>query len=266
VTGIAGVTTLFSVASAGAGTAAQQGLRTRGAKPRPSAGPLVDQGGKILPGSNTYAIFWGSPSAWNSDVQPGIASLFSGLNGTSFLNTGTQYMRAASIGSTFKGSQSDSSAPPKRVSPSTLGQEVAKIYGTNVDPSGVYFVYTSNSPNGGGFCAWHSLTTVNGVDIAVAYMPNTTGSAGCDPGNVYNLSGSEGLRSLANVTSHEFMEAVTDALPGSGTYAWIDSSGAEIGDKCAWQFNSPVTLSNGSTWQLQMEWSNAAGGCVQTTP
>ena len=38
----------------------------------------------------------------------------------------------------------------------------------------------------------------------------------------------------------------------------LDSSGAENGDKCAWSFNSVVTLNNGSKWKLQMEWSNMA--------
>jgi hypothetical protein len=174
-------------------------------------------------------------------------------------------MHGAAISSTYAGAKVDLSSPPRRVSPSTLGSEVAKEYGTKLDPSGIYFVYTSNFPSGGNFCAWHSLASVNGQKIAVAYMPNTSGVSGCDPGNPYKLSGSEGLRSLANVTSHEFMEAITDPLPASGTYGWIDSAGSEIGDKCAWQFGSAVRLNNGTAWQLQEEWSNAVSGCVQTT-
>jgi hypothetical protein len=75
------------------------------------------------------------------------------------------------------------------------------------------------------------------------------------------LSDSEGLRSLANVSAHEYMEAITDP----SISAWYDSSGSEIGDKCAWQFKSAVTLPGGSTWQLQEEWSNNTSGCVQTT-
>jgi hypothetical protein len=90
-------------------------------------------------------------------------------------------------------------------------------------------------------------------------MPNTTGVGGCDPGNLYNCNTySQGTRCLANVTSHEYMEAITDA----DISAWYDSSGSEIGDKCAWQFSSCVPLSTGS-WQLQQEWSNSASGCVQ---
>ena len=261
------------LAPAAAGAAPHRGaaagrpgvLRVKGAKRVRSTSNLVDHGGKILPTSHTYAIWWGSPTAWSSDVSSGMATLFKGFNGSSFLNTGTQYMRGAPIGSVFEGSKADTSAPPRKVSPTTLGAEVAREYGFSLDPAGIYFVYTSTFPKGGGFCAWHSYATVNGQQIAVAYMPNTTGVAGCDPGNTYNLSGSEGLRSLANVTSHEFMEAVTDTLPANGSYGWIDSSGSEIGDKCAWLFTSPVTLTNGSVWQLQEEWSNAVSGCVQTT-
>ena len=158
----------------------------------------------------------------------------------------------------------DSSTPPKKVSASTLGSEVAKVYGGQLDPAGIYFVYTSNFPSGGGFCAWHDFTPVNGQDVAVAYMPNTTGVAGCDSGNQYgDPSHSQGLSSLANVTAHEFMEAVTDTWPAQGSLAWVDGSGSEIGDKCAWQFAGPVTLSNGTRWQLQEEWSNAISGCAQ---
>ena len=43
----------------------------------------------------------------------------------------------------------------------------------------------------------------------------------------------------------------------------LHRQGSEIGDKCAWLFTGPVTLSNGSVWQLQEEWSNAVTGCVQ---
>jgi hypothetical protein len=47
------------------------------------------------------------------------------------------------------------------------------------------------------------------------------------------------------------------------TAAWIDDLGAEIGDKCAWQFAAPVQLADDSRWQIQEEWSNQTGGCVQ---
>jgi hypothetical protein len=261
--------TSLAVPSGAVAVAANQhalGFRGQAGGPNAtSSSNLVDHGGKVLAGSHTYAIWWGNQSAWASDVQPGMASFFSGLNGTSFLNTGTQYMRGASVSSSFKGSVVDTSAPPKRVSASTLGNEVAKMFPSPLDSSAIYFVFTSNMPSGGNYCAWHSYATVSGQNIAVAYMPNISGMAGCDPSNPNNLTGSEGLRAIANVTSHEFFEAITDTLPGSSTYGWVDSSGSEIGDKCAWQFGPSVTLSNSTVWRLQEEWSNATSGCVQTS-
>ena len=253
-------------APAAAGAQVGHGLRYKNAPRQRNSGNLIDHGGRITPSSHTYAIYWGSANAWPSDVFNGLANLFSGFGGSNYLAIAQQYMRGSAISSAYAGAKFDASPPPKKVSASTLGAEVQKEYGTQLDPAGIYFVYTSNFPNGGGFCAWHSFTSVSGQNVAVAYIPNTTGVAGCDGGNQFgNSSYSEGLYSLANVTAHEFMEAVTDTWPGSRTYAWIDPSGSEIGDKCAWQFSGTVTLSNRTRWQLQEEWSNAISGCAQGT-
>ena len=220
---------------------------------------LVDHGGKVLASSDLYVVWWG-PGGWASDVQSGIASLLSGFNGSSYVKTATQYLRGAAATVTYEGSQSDSSTPPSNPSASTIAAEASKMYPSG-DPNGIYLVFTSNFPSGGNFCAWHSYGTVGGVTASVAYMPNTANVAGCDPGNLYGVSGSEGLRSLANVTAHEFMESVTDTVLS----AWYDGSGSEIGDKCAWQFAGSVKLSNNTVWQLQEEWSNAVTGCVETS-
>jgi len=224
---------------------------------------LIDHGGPVLTADSTYAIWWGAPTAWPSDTQSGIDALFNGLNGTSFLGVANQYMRGGTATSSFVRDFFDSSSPPSRSpSNSTLANEVCAVLNTNgVPPSStaIYFIYTSNFPSHVNFCAFHTFGTCNGVTIQFAYMPNTTGVAGCDPGNLFGCNSfSQGTRSLANVTSHEYMEAITDP----DLNAWFDSSGQENGDKCAWRFQSCVTLTNGS-WQLQEEWSNAAGGCVQ---
>jgi hypothetical protein len=126
---------------------------------------------------------------------------------------------------------------------------------TNPDPDALYRIYTSTGAGHVSYCAWHSYGNCsNGAPIQVAYMPNIDGIAGCDPGNNYGVSGSQGLRALANVTAHELSETITDPRNGG----WYDSSNGENGDKCAWSFAHAVTLKNGSVWQLQMEWSNNA--------
>jgi hypothetical protein len=229
-----------------------------------SGGNLIDHGGAVLPTDTTYAIWWGNSAAWPSDAQSGLDALLEGFEGTNFLSIANQYMRGGSTNSSFAGNLYDAASSPPSRSPKTsaIVGEACKVLSANgLKPSAtaLYVVYTSNFPGHVNFCAWHSYGTCNGTTIQVAYMPNTTGVAGCDPGNLYNCNTySQGTRSLANVTSHEFMETLTDP----DISAWYDSSGEEIGDKCAWTFNSCVSLKN-SNWQLQQEWSNAAGGCVQ---
>jgi hypothetical protein len=172
-------------------------------------------------------------------------------------------MRGPAATSSYVRSFADTSAPPSR-SPavSTIVAEACSVLTANAvapDPNAIYFVFTDNFPGRVNFCAWHSHGTCGTTPIQVAYQPNTTGIAGCDPGDLYACNSySQGTRSLANVVSHEYMEAITDPQLN----AWYDSAGAEIGDKCAWIFSSCVNLVGGN-WQLQQEWSNAVTGCVQ---
>ena len=46
-----------------------------------SSGNLVDHGGKVLAASKTYAIYWGTASAFPSDLQSGMAALLGGFGG-----------------------------------------------------------------------------------------------------------------------------------------------------------------------------------------
>ena len=83
-----------------------------------------------------------------------------------------------------------------------------------------------------------------------------------------------GLRPNAGITivgGHEMAETMTDQFPNGG---WLDSSGAENGDKCAWISSGPgaaadINLSTG-TFPVQSLWSNAfssgSGGCVLSYP
>ncbi|HZP65849.1 MAG TPA: hypothetical protein VFB32_06030 [Rudaea sp.] len=215
-------------------------------------------GGNVLVANKTKAIFWGS---WSNpgDIISGIDSFFSGWGSSGMAGDSTEYYGTTdghvTSSSTYLGHTIDSSTPPKRaLSTSGAVSEACKITGNNPDPNAVYFIYTSTGAGHVNYCAWHSWGSCsNGAPIQVAYMPNITGIAGCDPQSDVT-SESEGLAALANVTSHELSEATTDPR-GDG---WFDASNAENGDKCAWSFHNDVSLSNGSRWKLQMEWSNAA--------
>jgi hypothetical protein len=114
-------------------------------------GNLVDHGGKVLPASHVYTIWWGDQSAFPADAKSGISAMFEGMNGTSFLGIGTQYMRGAAISTSFVSSYADSASSPPRRSPSTstIVNEACNVITTNgltPDTDALYLVYTSNFP------------------------------------------------------------------------------------------------------------------------
>ncbi|MDE1885765.1 MAG: hypothetical protein KGH92_07650, partial [Xanthomonadaceae bacterium] len=193
-----------------------------------------------------------------TDIQSGMATFFNGFSASSIANASTEYYGTTNgyvSGKTSNGAVYFDTNPPKRaLSTSSAVAEACKISNNNPDPNAVYFIFTSTGAGHVSYCAWHSWGSCsNGAPVQVAYMPNISGVSGCNPNST--VSGqSEGLAALANVTSHEYSEAITDPR-GTG---WTDSSGAENGDKCAWSFHNNVTFSNGSVWKLQMEWSNNA--------
>lgn len=225
-----------------------------------SGGPLIDHGGAVLAASATHAIYWGRPSDFPSDLETGMADLLSGLSGSSYLDIATEYMRGAAPSTTYAGSVSDPSAPPRRApSVSNVAAEVCRLF-PSPDPDGVYVVFTSNAPHVS-YCAWHASATCNGVTFQVAYVPNQALLPACSPYTRVDLgcnSYSEGTVTSADSVAHEFMESITDAHLD----AWYDKNGQEVADKCNYNYQACVVLSTGS-WQIQSEWSNEIGGCLQ---
>jgi serine protease len=225
--------------------------------------PLVDHGGTVLATSTTYAIYWGTPADFPSDLQTGMTALLSGLPGSSYLGIAQQYMRGAAISQTFGGTIVDTSAAPKSApNAAGLAAEVCKLI-PQPDPNAVYIVFTSNAPSNANYCAWHNKATAscNGLPIQVAYVPNQALIPHCSPYTVNNLhcnSYTDGTVSSFDSVAHEVMEAITDAQID----AWYDANKAEIADKCEYQYLGCVNLPTGS-FQIQPEWSNALGGCQQ---
>ena len=72
-----------------------------------------------------------------------------------------------------------------------------------------------------------------------------------------------------SVTSHELVEAMTDADVGIATtfappLAWYDMVNGEIGDICNGQ--QGTYTANGTAYTIQLEFSNAANNCVLPPP
>ena len=129
-------------------------------------------------------------------------------------------------------------------------------------------IATAHNNNASGFgtqyCAWHSSTSSAYGNIAYTNLPYMT-DAGASCGANFN-----GLGTTAGITiveGHELAETITDQFPNGG---WLDSSGAENGDKCAWISSgqgATASVQFGDTsYPVQSLWSNAfsggAGGCV----
>ncbi|GAB3147264.1 hypothetical protein GCM10027258_40390 [Amycolatopsis stemonae] len=222
-------------------------------------------GGPVEHNTKVYLVFWGSQ--WNSDangVQSYLTNFFAGLgNGSErWSNVMDQYTdnsgNASSGNPVLGGTWVDNgSAAPASSTASQISAEANRgaghfgVSGVNADvfvvsPSGTS---PDNFPNAG-FCAWHDW---NG-NVAYTNMPYVLDAgSGCGANSVQNS-----LDGFSIVGGHEYAEAETDPQAGNG---WLDSSGEENGDLCAWQGLTALSTSAGR-FAVQPTWSNDIGGCA----
>jgi hypothetical protein len=238
---------------------------------RPSGSPdLVFHGGQIITATRIEAIFWGpswADPAFVGDKMTGIDSFYSGIGGSAYLRTNTEYTGTngqVSAGVTYFGHVVDTGAAQRKTT--SVGAEVCNMI-NNPASNGYYPVYTDLPRGHASFCAWHSYGICQGVPVTFGFFFDLAGDPGCDPQDTQTTH-SQPLAALANVSGHELSEAITDPRNGG----WYDSSGAENADKCAWTFNGLESFANNTTWKIQGNWSNAAydngqtgyalGGCI----
>jgi len=153
----------------------------------------------------------------------------------------------------------DTSAAPSRApkTSAVLG-EVCKVLDSSSQArtprsDGFYAVYSDKKRGSAGYCAWHSYGKCGDTPVQFSFYFNLDGDPGCSVGDVSGQS--QGLSALANVTGHELSETMTDP----SLNAWYDNQGAENADKCAWTFGgSLLSFTNGTSWKIQGNWSNAA--------
>jgi hypothetical protein len=272
------------------------------AAPAASSRNLQYMGGSVLAVPKAFVIFWGPD--WNTgwttggftsaQAQTYITSFFGGVGGGSWINSTTQYCSGVAVGSQtcgssgrvtnptaqFGGSWVDTTTVPTRPTDSQVraaAQRGASHFGYSANA--LYLVFTPHNKSISGFgtqfCAYHDNTSFNGQPLAYAnmpYAPDAGTSCGRNFVNASNSSFGNGFfDGLSIVAGHEYAEAVTDAFP-SNAIAWLDTSGEENGDKCAWNTgpgpqSASTNVTEGShSFAVQSLWSNAAnsatGGCV----
>jgi serine protease len=278
----------------------QHAKNAKGAHGKPGGGSttnnLLYNGGTGGIGVETapkvYLVVWGSQ--WNNNDPSGevalLESFFSDVGGTSWFNSVTQYCQGVASGTEFCPSSATfagnppgiyagvwydtGSAAPNKPKQSDLAAEAvraAAYFGNTTASSNAsvqYVVATASGYNSSGFgrqyCAWHSSTSSSYGNIAYTNLPYITDAGSSCGANFNGLGANAGI---TIVEGHELAETASDQFPSTG---WLDSNGAENGDKCAWissgqGASADVTL-NGNTYPVQSLWSNAfnngAGGCV----
>jgi hypothetical protein len=245
-----------------------------------------------------YLVLWGSQ--WNNNDPSGesgiLQNFYGAVGGTSWLNSVTQYCQGVNSGTFYcngagqpagnptgilAGVWSDNtSAAPSHPRQSQLANEAvraAQHFGNNTaahNASVQYVIATATGNNSSGFgrqyCAYHSSTGNTSVgDVAYTNLPYITDAGASCGANFNNLGPDAGI---TIVSGHEMGETITDQFPNGG---WLDSGGAENGDKCAWISSgqgaaADITLKNNTMVPVQSLWSNAfnsgAGGCVLSYP
>lgn len=258
---------------------------------------LKYHGGPVMQAtSTTYAIYWVPPGfTVSSSYQSLINRYFNDIGGSSFYNIVTQYyqnnyeyiVNSSSLG----GAWLDTSAYPHAgtaadpLTDADIQAEVARaasVNGWTPSSTTMFFVFTAKgvescasstacTPGTSNpvYCAYHGYFENAGQPFIYANMPYAaTWGSSCRVQAQSPNSDSDADTEIS-VTSHEHFEAVTDLDPQTGTLAWVDRRGYEIGDKCANSFGTiqsdghNITL-NGNPYIVQLEWSNATSSCASS--
>jgi hypothetical protein len=262
----------------------------------PAGAHLTYFGGPIISNVQVIQVLYGSGS-YNAQVagttSPTMGNFFSDITSTGLITLLQQYNTPVSGGTgqtfgngTFAGlfqivpaagnngsTITDTQIQSELLAQITAGHLPAPVLDAQGNPNTLYMIFFppgktisqggSNSCQAGGFCAYHGTTSslFGGKNVLYGVLPDMQAGSGCSTG----CGTSTVFGNYTSVTSHELVEAMTDAFVGIATVfgpplAWYDMTNGEIGDICNGQQGSYVA--NGTTYTIQLEFSNAANNCV----
>jgi hypothetical protein len=269
--------------------------------PAQASHPLVYRGGSVMLTNSVHALYW---LPGGSSVSSRYVSLLDryladvahdSKKHTNVYGTDTQYYEQDGAGAKHSiaysvavgGSYVDTTPFPAGKCPDTspdvcltdsqLKSELSKVIRSRHWHSGyanAFFVVLPRHVDicidsdactysgSGGFCAYHSYygsgPTIYGVIPYATWL-------GCSSGQRPNGDDAD---DTLNGLSHEHNEMITDPTQAG----WIDDTGYENGDKCAWTFGRSLGGSSGARYnqtidgnhyELQEEWSNSGLHCLQ---
>jgi hypothetical protein len=244
----------------------------RAAKPAATPNALANlqyYGGPVISKVKVYTVFWNNQVQFQSQLN----AFYTAVTNSAYFDWLTEYNTPTqTIGrGSFLGSLVDPSPPAATsITNVDIQNELSKLIdGGKIpkpDADTLYMVHfppgLSIDLDGSGscvvFCAYHNTYVHNGINVYYGVMPDQGGgcAGGCggDPSMFNNLT---------SVSSHELVEATTDAAVGLATtvgppLAWYDTTNGEIGDICNAEQGSIAG------YVVQKQWSNKAGACIVT--
>ena len=263
-------------------------------------------GGPVISNVSVHSVYWGD-GAYQDGTGPGepeIEGFFAGITASPYLDWLGEYNEnGQTIGrGTYTGqTKITPSAANNGVSidESNVGDELFRQLSSGALPApqtdatgnvntlyGIFFPQgkklTLGGPTGGvggqvgGFCAYHSTITFNGLMVPFMVLPDFDDplaiyDTGCGPDPVL-------FNNFTAVIGHEMVVAITDpavglAFSNGPPLAWYDlgddpnnggDDNGEIADLCNEQ--GPVKGGNGIDYVVQAGWSNVEGDCVLKAP
>jgi hypothetical protein len=269
------------------------GAHGGGARPVKTSN-LTYHGGPVEVTPTVYISWWGpqwstgftSGGYTSAQAQTYVTDFFTNVGGSSWDGINTQYCQGVATGTINCGSAgthignpagqlagkwNDLTAVPASPTQSDIAAAAVRLQtqvGYHANATYMVFTPTGHSMNGfaTSWCAWHSVTSSSSGAVAYAYMPYQP-DAGFSCGENFvnstnNTFGNGYFDGFSVVGGHEYAEALTDPITASGSYAWQDSRGSEIGDKCAWNAASANIILGSNHYAVQPLWSNTASGCA----
>jgi len=241
-------------------------------------------GGPVMTAAkNLYYIWYGT--AWDTASKNVLTNIGQYLGGSPYFNINTTYYNSSNVhvtnSLTLAGTTTDSSFGTQ-LTDANIASIVSNAITSGrlpADANGIYVVLGDHSTNAtSGFCTqycgWHDHTTISGKDIKYAFVGNAeTQCASACGATSPSPNGTPGADGAASVLAHEVEEATTDP----DLNAWYSSyDGKENGDKCAWNWGTTSTASNGAKYNqtfgsmkylIQQNWLIASTQkCVQHYP
>jgi hypothetical protein len=223
-------------------------------------------GGPLIPTPTAYLIWYGnwaqSNGTDNASGQQIVRDFLSNVGGSPYYMVNTTYSAGGYTisGGVNYGSDTATTGYPQgtRLSDADIQTIVNNAITSGRLPynaNGVYFVLTSSDvTERSGFCTrycgWHTAGTPSAGHVRYSFVGNAARCLNSCAAQTIGPNGNAGVDAMLSVVAHELEEANTDPDPSSG---WVDSSGAENADKCAWTFGSrQLTAANGAIYNMTL--------------